>query len=109
VALSNILQDIPQRLDDEQFLELLIAPGLKIERIVSLGHTTPAGRWLVQSASEWVLLVQGQATLRLDGVAELSRMRPGDHLHIPARLRHRVEATSVDPPTVWLAVHYGAV
>ena len=33
-------------------------------------------------------------------------MRPGDHVHIPAHTRHRVEWTDGREPTVWLAIHY---
>ena len=33
-------------------------------------------------------------------------MGPGDYVNIPAHKRHRVEWTTPDAPTVWLAVHY---
>ncbi|NIQ93559.1 MAG: cupin domain-containing protein, partial [Desulfuromonadales bacterium] len=33
-------------------------------------------------------------------------LTPGDHLHIPARVRHRVRETSAEGPTVWLAVFW---
>lgn len=32
---------------------------------------------------------------------------PGSFIDIPAHRRHRVEWTSPDDPTIWLAVHYG--
>ena len=51
------------------------------------------------------VLLAGAATLRLDGESEARRLAPGDHLLIPAHLRHRVEWTSPDEATVWLAVH----
>ena len=35
-------------------------------------------------------------------------LRPGDHILLGAHVRHRVEWTDADTPTVWLAVHYGA-
>ncbi|HUY88125.1 MAG TPA: hypothetical protein VMV10_05300 [Pirellulales bacterium] len=34
-------------------------------------------------------------------------MRPGSFLHIPSQRRHRVEWTTPDEPTIWLAIHYG--
>jgi cupin 2 domain-containing protein len=34
------------------------------------------------------------------------KLSPGDYLHIPAHQQHRVEWTSPDEPTVWLAVHF---
>jgi cupin 2 domain-containing protein len=33
-------------------------------------------------------------------------MKVGDWINIPAHQRHRVEWTSPDEPTVWLAVFY---
>jgi len=83
---------------------LLERPGARIERIVSTGQTTPPGQWYDQSGDEWVALLAGRATLRLEDGA-LVDLSPGDWLLIPAGLRHRVEATSADPPCVWLAVH----
>jgi cupin 2 domain-containing protein len=105
--LANLFGNIPDRLDDEQLIELLTAHGLRIERIVSIGHATPEGEWLVQDHGEWVLLVQGEATLRLEGKPAPYHLRQGDHLHIPAGLHHRVEQTSASQPAIWLAVHYG--
>jgi cupin 2 domain-containing protein len=83
---------------------LLDRPGVRIERIVSTGQTTPAGEWYDQPGDEWVALLSGRATLRFadDPLVELG---PGDWLLIPAHVRHRVAATSEDPPSVWLAVH----
>ena len=38
--------------------------------------------------------------------AKKPEMKPGDFVNIPAHKRHRVEWTTPDEPTVWLAVHY---
>ena len=92
------------RADRETVDVLLDRPGARIERIVSTGQTTPPGQWYDQPADEWVALLAGRATLRLEGGA-LVELAPGDWLLIPAHVRHRVEATSADPPCVWLAVH----
>ncbi|MOA48831.1 Cupin domain protein [compost metagenome] len=54
-----------------------------------------------------MLLLSGSAVLRLEPQAEAVALRPGDHLLIPAGVRHRVEATAAGEPTVWLAVHCG--
>jgi cupin 2 domain-containing protein len=83
---------------------LLDRPGARIERIVSTGQATPAGQWYDQPGDEWVALLAGRATLRFDD-GTLVELSPGDWLLIPANARHRVEATSADPPCVWLAVH----
>ncbi len=79
--------------------------GVRVERIVSRGHASPAGFWYDQDRAEFVVLLSGAARLRFeDGEVELV---PGSYLHIPAHVRHRVEWTAPDEPTVWLAVHHG--
>ncbi len=83
---------------------LLDRPGARVERIVSTGQATPAGEWYDQPGDEWVALLTGRATLRFDD-GSIAELVPGDWLLIPAHVRHRVEATSEDPPCVWLAVH----
>jgi cupin 2 domain-containing protein len=83
---------------------LLERPGARIERIVSCGNATAPGQWYDQPGDEWVALLTGRATLRwADGT--FVELAPGDWLLIPAHARHRVEATSAEPPCVWLAVH----
>lgn len=90
---------------DRETVDLLLdRPGARVERIVSTGQTTPPGQWYDQAGDEWVALLAGRATLRL-GDGSLIEMVQGDWLVIPAHVRHRVEATSADPPCVWLAVH----
>jgi cupin 2 domain-containing protein len=51
------------------------------------------------------VLLAGAASLRFEEGDVTIVMKPGDWVEIPAHLRHRVEATQADPPTVWLAVH----
>jgi hypothetical protein len=41
---------------------LVAAPGLRIERIVSLGQASRPGFWYDQPEAEWVLLLEGAAT-----------------------------------------------
>jgi cupin 2 domain-containing protein len=106
VASSNILADIPRRLANEQFIELLSAPHLRIERIVSIGHSSPPGHFDDQDRAEWVLVLQGAAKVLFEGEADPRLLRPGDYLHIPPHARHRVEWTATDQQTVWLAIHY---
>ena len=90
---------------DREIVELLLdRPGVRVERIVSVGQSTPPGQWYDQADDEWVALLAGRATLRFEDGAVIE-LAPGDWLLIPAHLRHRVEATSADPPCVWLAVH----
>lgn len=88
---------------DELFEDLLRRPGIRIERIVSRGHTTPADTPYVQDWDEWVLVVQGEACLLL-GLSDERRLVAGDHLLIPAGTPHLVTYTA--DPTIWLAIHF---
>jgi cupin 2 domain-containing protein len=106
--MSNLFADLPAAGGEELFTELLRRPGIRIERIVSTGQITPADAPYDQGHDEWVLLVSGAARLWIEGEAEFDLV-PGDYLLIPARRRHRVTWTTPDGPTVWLAVHFGAV
>ena len=38
---------------------------------------------------------------------ETIEMKPGDFMNIPAHEKHRVEWTTPDEPTIWLALFYG--
>ena len=87
--------------------ELVAMPDLRIERIISTGQASPPGFWYDQPRAEWVLLVEGTAGLRFEGEAGIRVLRKGDHLHIPAHRRHRVEWTEPGATTIWLAVHHG--
>src|SRR5688572_21243822 len=101
----NLFADLPAHLPAEQFTTLLDAPSLRVERIVSTGHASPEGFWYDQPQNEWVLLLRGAARLRFEGQEPID-LTPGSHVQIPAGRRHRVDRTSSDEPTVWLAIHY---
>jgi cupin 2 domain-containing protein len=105
VKAGNLFDRLPADLRTEAFDEILRAPGLRIERIVSRGHTSPETGWYDQDEHEWVLVLQGSGTVSFeDGTSR--RLSPGDHLHIPAHCRHRVSWTDPDAVTVWLAVFH---
>ena len=103
---ENLFEHIPAVLPDEIIRILAVRGGVRIERIVSDGHVTPPGEWYDQEWDEWVLLVSGGATLLFEDYAAPLVMRPGDHIMIPARRRHRVERTDTVQKTIWLAVHF---
>ena len=104
---SNLFTDLPSDFRDELFTTLLDATNVRIERIVSQGHASPEDFWYDQDQHEWVVLLKGAARLRFED--EIVEMRPGDFVNIPAHKKHRVEWTTPDEPTVWLAVHYGDI
>lgn len=104
---GNFFSGLPLSLQEELFETVVAAPGLRIERIVSTGQATPAGEWYDQQQAEWVLVLSGSAAVQLEGEGRPRILRPGDHLLLPARCRHRVDWTDPEQPTVWLAVHFG--
>jgi cupin 2 domain-containing protein len=99
----------PVKRSDTEVVEVLKQrAGMSIEHIISTGQSSPPGFWYDQPGDEFVVLLAGSAVLRFEERGDLVEMNPGDWIEIPARVRHRVESTQVDPPTVWLAVHIGA-
>ena len=101
---TNIFDGISQHLSSEVIETLVNAPGVRIERIVSHGQNSPDAFWYDQEQDEWVILLQGAARVQFE--VETIDLKPGDYISIPAHKRHRVEWTTPDAPTVWLAVHY---
>src|ERR1022692_5031548 len=101
---TNLFGNLPQPLPAEVVQTLLTAANVRIERIVSHGHASPEGFWYDQDQHEWVVVLKGAARLRFeDGAVE---MKAGDFVNIPAHRKHRVEWTTPDEPTIWLAVFY---
>ncbi len=102
---GNIYNLIPDDLSNEVFEILAQSASVKIERIISKGHSSPDTGWYDQDKAEWVIVLTGEASIAFDNdtVVELKR---GDYLDIPAHTKHKVISTSTDPETIWLAVHY---
>lgn len=103
---ANLLRNLPDAGGGEVAETLLAAPGMRLERIVSLGQSSPPGFWYDQDEAEWVLLLAGAARLRFADETEDRVLGPGDHVHIAPHRRHRVEWTDPAVPTVWLAVFH---
>ena len=104
--MKNLFDPIPGGLAEEFFETLAEAPGLRVERIVSNGQSSPAQGWYDQAGHEFVALLSGAARIEYDDGSAVE-LAPGDWLDIPAHRRHRVAWTADNTETVWLAVHYG--
>ena len=102
--LLNLFAALPQPAEEEHIEVLLERPGLRLERIVSHGQASPPGYWYDQDDGEWVMVLRGQARLRLDGETEDRVLGPGDYIYLAPHLRHRVAWTAPGEPTVWLAL-----
>jgi cupin 2 domain-containing protein len=101
----DLFDGIPRPLVDEWTQRLAGSSTARVERIVSHGHASRPGSWYDQAESEWVMVVQGHARLRFEDNTVLE-LKPGQHVTIPARVRHRVEWTTPDEETIWLAVFF---
>ncbi len=104
--LKNIFENLPENNQDEIFEILESGKNFKIERIISNGQSSPAGFWYDQPQNEWVILLKGTASILFEGEILEKELTPGDYLLIPARKKHRVERTSNEETTIWLAVHF---
>lgn len=105
---GNLFEGLPPgTAEAEDLASLFRAQGVEVERIVSTGQATPPGEWYDQDWTEWVVLLSGSACLAIEGEPAARTLLPGDWVLLPPHLRHRVEWTDPDGPTVWLAVHAG--
>ncbi len=102
----NLLSPMPNAQAAEQVATLLTRPNLRVERIVSLGQSSPPGFWYDQAEGECVLLLAGAAKLRFADESEARLLGLGDWLEITPHRRHRVDWTDPSTPTVWLALFY---
>jgi len=103
---NNILSELPKKSHQEIFETLTENSNIKIERIISTGQSTSENEWYDQKQSEWIMLLKGNATLRFKNEEQLIVLTEGDYVNIPAHTQHRVESTSSDTQTIWLAIHY---
>ena len=102
---QNLFANVPQKLPQELVDILAESQQVRIERIVSTGHQSPADFWYDQTETEWVLVLQGEAVLEYE-TKESQRLKSGDWVLIPAHRKHRVVWTSSNEPTIWLAVFF---
>jgi cupin 2 domain-containing protein len=102
---GNLFTDLPSAIPEELTDVLASSSTVRIERIVSTGHSSPKEFWYDQDEHEWVVVLKGEGELAFEN-AETVHLKPGDHVLIPAHQRHRVEWTTPEVPTVWLAVFY---
>jgi cupin 2 domain-containing protein len=105
VKTGNIYNHIPDDLSNEVFEILAQSASVKIERIISKGHSSPDTGWYAQDRAEWVIVVTGEASIAFDN-GSIVELKQGDYIDIPAHKKHKVISTSTDPETIWLAVHY---
>jgi cupin 2 domain-containing protein len=102
---TNIFTNIPKQLPSELFENLISTDAIKIERIVSDGHSSPDTGWYDQDENEWVIVLEGEAILSFVDADDVI-LKAGDYLNIPAHTKHKVSWTTPNQKTIWLAVFY---
>jgi cupin 2 domain-containing protein len=102
---GDLFANVPGRLEGEETAVLAALPGARVERIVSTGQASPEGFWYDQDWTEWLVVLSGSAGVRIEGEEKPRILAPGAWLEIPPHVRHRVDWTDADEPTVWLAIH----
>ena len=103
--MANIFSNIPSELPNEIFEDIIITEKLRVERIVSKGHSSPESGWYDQSENEWIIVLSGYGVIEYENGNKVV-LKEGDYLNIKAHEKHRVIETSPDAATVWLAIFY---
>jgi cupin 2 domain-containing protein len=81
---GSLFRNLPDAAQGERFEELSQSRSFRIERITSSGQSSPPGFWFDQARDEWVLVVQGEAAVRLQDPGETIHLGAGDWLMIDA-------------------------
>lgn len=103
--MQNIFDAIPANLDAEVFERLIDGDAIRIERIISKGHSSPESGWYDQDKNEWLIVLKGEAIILFADESSVN-LKTGDFIDIPAHKKHRVKWTDPGTETIWLAVHY---
>lgn len=106
MMIKNIFGNIPDKIPEEIFEEIISSESIRIERIISKGQSSPENFWYDQNENEWVLLIKGKAVINFFDEGKPVELNTGDYLNIPSHTKHRVERTDPDVETIWLAVFY---
>ena len=75
---------------------------IRVERIVSMGHTTPDEFIYDQCENEFVSVIDGEAELLLFDSDERIYLKKGDTYMIRSGVKHKVTYTS--SPCIWLCI-----
>ena len=53
---QNLFENIPDKIPDEIFETLIENNNVRVEKIISKGHSSPKDFWYNQEENEWVIL-----------------------------------------------------
>jgi len=105
IDIGNLFESLPEDISKEVFSDIVQGENIKIERIISKGHSSPDSGWYDQHENEWVIVLRGEARLSFKNNNDV-HLVAGSHLNIPAHTKHKVAWTTPNTETIWLAVHY---
>lgn len=101
---NNIFNTDNFSLKNQELIETILEQGdFKVERIVTIKPYEKPGEWYDQEQDEWVLLLQGTASLEFEN-KEIIKLNSGDYIFIPAHKKHRINHSSSKPQCIWLAI-----
>ena len=101
---QNLLTGVPTSIPDEIFETIISKSNIKIERIISKGHKSEPNFWYDQDQSEWILILKGEARLQFEDKSIY--LTSGDYLNIAPHQKHRIDWTTPEEETIWVAVFY---
>ena len=102
--MKNVFEAIKVNKKEEEFIDILKKPNIRIERIVSNGQKSKKDFWYEQKENEFIIILEGNAILELEDKEIV--LNKGDFYNIDSMIKHRVKYTSQEEPTIWLAVFY---
>ena len=105
MSMNNFFENIHENLPHELIETFVQSKNVKIERIVSDGHSSPPNFWYDQDQNEFVLLLQGRALIEFKN-EESIELIVGDYQIIHAHKKHRVSYTDANSKTIWLTIFY---
>lgn len=103
---GNVFEALRAEPGQETSLRLHGGSNWCLDLIRSNAYCTPEEDWFDQETHEWVMVLQGSATLEYQDSIEGVDLSVGDHLHLQPHRLHRVVRTDPDPGTLWLALHW---
>jgi len=106
MKVENLVKVLPEDLSKEVIEMISDVKDVRIERIISKGHSSPKDFWYDQKLNEFVLIIRGRAKLQFMGEKKPTHLSKGDYLIIPPHVKHRIQWTDPGTETVWLAVYF---
>ncbi len=90
---------------EEIFEKILSKSNIYIERIISYGYKTDDNSWMYDKRNEWVILLQGKASILFKN-GKVHKLNKGDFIFIKPKTKHKILYTSKKPPCIWLAIYF---